>query len=97
MVIELLDNRTCDARKKLNSLKHTTVQKEKKIEEMKSQYREITELIEYGNATYAGTNKEGKMLRNLENRLDKALLKYHEAEHIRKTYEQIKEKLQDVS
>ncbi|RTG80501.1 uncharacterized protein DC041_0005655 [Schistosoma bovis] len=35
------------------------------------------------------------MLRNLENRLDKALLKYHEAEHIRKTYEQIKEKLQD--
>ncbi|VDO65474.1 unnamed protein product, partial [Schistosoma curassoni] len=95
MVIELLDNRTCDARKKLNSLKHTTVQKEKKIEEMKSQYREITELIEYGNATYAGTNKEGKMLRNLENRLDKALLKYHEAEHIRKTYEQIKEKLQD--
>ncbi|VDO90397.1 unnamed protein product, partial [Schistosoma margrebowiei] len=95
MVIELLDNRTCDARKKLNSLKHMTVQKEKKIEEMKSQYREITELIEYGNATYAGTNKEGKMLRNLENRLDKALLKYHEAEHIRKTYEQIKEKLQD--
>ncbi|CAH8455642.1 unnamed protein product [Schistosoma mattheei] len=95
MVIELLDNRTCDAMKKLNSLKHMTVQKEKKIEEMKSQYREITELIEYGNATYSGTNKEGKMLRNLENRLDKALLKYHEAEHIRKTYEQIKEKLQD--
>ncbi|KAK4472321.1 hypothetical protein MN116_003585 [Schistosoma mekongi] len=95
VAIELLDYRTCDAKKKLNSLKHMIVQKEKKIEEIKSQYREITELIEFGNATYAGTNKEGKMLRNLENRLDKARLKYHEAEHIKKTYEQIKEKLQD--
>ncbi|KAH8852723.1 Coiled-coil domain-containing protein [Schistosoma japonicum] len=95
VAIELLDYRTCDAKKKLNSMKHMIVQKEKKIEEIKSQYREITETIEFGNATYAGTNKEGKMLRSLENRLDKARLKYHEAEHIKKTYEQIKEKLQD--
>ena len=34
-------------------------------------------------------------LRNLENRLDKAQLKCKEAEHIRKTYEQIKKKLGD--
>ncbi|CAH8490902.1 unnamed protein product [Heterobilharzia americana] len=95
VAIELMDYRICDTMKKLNALKHTTVQKEKRIEEIKSQYREIAQLIEDGNATYAGTNKEGKMLRDLENRLDKAQLKYHEAEHIRKTYEQIKERLQD--
>ncbi|CAH8453814.1 unnamed protein product [Schistosoma turkestanicum] len=94
VVVELLDYRTCDAKKKLNSLKHVIVQKEKKIEQIKSRYREIMEVIEYGNATDAGTNKEGKLLRTLENRLDKAQLKYHEAEHIRKTYEQIKEKLE---
>ncbi|CAH8833499.1 unnamed protein product [Trichobilharzia szidati] len=95
VAIELMDYRTCDAMKKLNALKHITVQKEKKIEELKSQYQNLTQLIEDGNATFAGTNKEGKMLRDLENRLDKAQLKHHEAEHIRKTYEQIRERLQD--
>ena len=34
-------------------------------------------------------------LRNLENRLDKANLKCKEAEHIRKTYIQIKAKLEE--
>ena len=34
-------------------------------------------------------------LRSLENRLDKARLKCKEAEHIRKTYEQIKGKLEE--
>ena len=34
-------------------------------------------------------------LRNLENRLDKSNLKCKEAEHIRKTYVQIKSKLED--
>ncbi|VDP99526.1 unnamed protein product [Trichobilharzia regenti] len=95
VAIELMDYRTCDAMKKFNALKHVTVQKEKKIEELKSQYQNLTQLIEDGNATFAGTNKEGKMLRDLENRLDKAQLKHHEAEHIRKTYEQIRERLQD--
>ena len=33
-------------------------------------------------------------IRDLENRLDKANLKCKEAEHIRKTYEQIKAKLE---
>ncbi|CAL8079151.1 unnamed protein product [Calicophoron daubneyi] len=93
--ITLMDYRTCDAMKKYNALRHMTVQKEKKIEALKKAYTEICQAIEDGTATTTGTNKEGKRLRELENRLDKALLKCQEADHIKRTYEQIKDKLQD--
>ncbi|KAF8570274.1 Coiled-coil domain-containing protein [Paragonimus westermani] len=93
--VTIMDYRTCDAMKKYNALRHHTVQKEEKIEALKKSYRELQQAIEDGNATTAGTNKEGKRLRELENRLDKAQLKYQEAEHIKRTYIQIKDKLQD--
>ncbi|KAF7261176.1 Coiled-coil domain-containing protein [Paragonimus skrjabini miyazakii] len=93
--VTIMDYRTCDAMKKYNALRHHTVQKEEKIEALKKSYRELQQAIEDGNATTAGTNKEGKRLRELENRLDKAQLKYQEAEHIKRTYTQIKDKLQD--
>ncbi|VDP20760.1 unnamed protein product [Echinostoma caproni] len=90
-----MDYRTCDAMKKYNALRHMTVQKEEKIEELKKTYHELFQAIADNQATTAGTNKEGKRLRELENRLDKANLKHQEAEHIRRTYMQIKDKLQD--
>ncbi|GAA47191.1 coiled-coil domain-containing protein 151 [Clonorchis sinensis] len=93
--ITVMDYRTCDAMKKYNALRHMTVQKEEKIESLKKTYLELQQAIEDGNATTAGTNREGKRLRELENRLDKAQLKYQEAEHIKRTYGQIKDKLQD--
>ncbi|KER23056.1 hypothetical protein T265_08998 [Opisthorchis viverrini] len=93
--ITVMDYRTCDAMKKYNALRHMTVQKEEKIESLKKNYLELQQAIEDGNATTAGTNREGKRLRELENRLDKAQLKYQEAEHIKRTYGQIKDKLQD--
>ncbi|TGZ64208.1 hypothetical protein CRM22_006490 [Opisthorchis felineus] len=93
--ITVMDYRTCDAMKKYNALRHMTVQKEEKLESLKKTYLELQQAIEDGNATTAGTNREGKRLRELENRLDKAQLKYQEAEHIKRTYGQIKDKLQD--
>lgn len=44
---------------------------------------------------HLGFNGVFQKLRNLENRLDKANLKCKEADHIQKTYLQIKSKLED--
>ena len=42
-----------------------------------------------------GDSEDAKRLRQLENRLDKAIIKCSEAHHIRKTYEIILQKLQE--
>lgn len=47
-------------------------------------------------ATPAGDSEDSQRLRQLENRLDKAIIKNNEARHIRKTYEAILQKLQEV-
>lgn len=47
-------------------------------------------------ATPSGDSEDDKRLRQLENRLDKAEIKCNEAKHIRKSYEVILQKLQEV-
>lgn len=47
-------------------------------------------------ASPAGDSEDNQQLRQLENRLDKAIIKNNEARHIRKTYEAILQKLQEV-
>lgn len=47
-------------------------------------------------STPAGDSEDAQQLRQLENRLDKAIIKNNEASHIRKTYEVILQKLQEV-
>lgn len=41
-------------------------------------------------------SEDAQLLRQLENRLDKAVIKCNETKHIRKSYELILEKLQQV-
>lgn len=48
-------------------------------------------------STPAGDCEAASQLRQLENRLDKVIVKCNEASHIRKTYEMILDKLQEVS
>lgn len=47
-------------------------------------------------ASPAGDSEDNQQLRQLENRLDKAIIKNNEARHIRKTYEAILQKLHKV-
>ena len=47
-------------------------------------------------STPAGDSEDAQQLRQLENRLDKAIIKNNETSHIRKTYEVILQKLQEV-
>ena len=48
-------------------------------------------------ATPAGESETAKKLQELENRLDQAVIQCNEVTHIRKVYEAIIEKLQEVN
>ena len=48
-------------------------------------------------ATPAGESEAAKKLQELENRLDRAVIQCNEVTHIRKVYEAIIDKLQQVS
>lgn len=91
-----MDYRISNTLKKINLFKHNILLKQNKMNELKCQYKELVQKIQEGCETWSGINKQGKTLRDLENRLDKAQLKYQEADHIYKTYKEIKLKLQNV-
>ncbi|XP_013412590.1 coiled-coil domain-containing protein 151 [Lingula anatina] len=95
--ITIMDRKVCDYIKKLNALKHVTATKQKRLEELQTQYNQMVKDASDAVATDAGESEAAANLRNLENRLDKAVLKCNEAEQIRRTYEQIKSKLEEES
>ena len=68
--------------------------KEGKLKSLRDQ---LEELKKDGETVKANTadSPEAKEIRMLENRLDKAMIKYNEAQSIRKTYEQIVKRLQE--
>ncbi|KAL3315849.1 hypothetical protein Ciccas_005505 [Cichlidogyrus casuarinus] len=92
-VILSLNDRVCDAMKKLNSLRQQHQLKKITLNDLKTEYEQKCYDVDRAKATMAGISEEGKKLRELENRLAKARLKCQEAEHIKKTYEQIRNKL----
>ena len=63
---------------------------------LEMQLAQMTSEAQAINSTPAGDSEAAKNVRQLENRLDKAVIKCNEAKHIRKTYETILQKLQEV-
>lgn len=94
VAIVVMDEKVRDLVNILNKHKYMTTKKQKELEELQTQHAQMTKDSENAVATDAGESEEAQKLRNLENQLDKASLKCKEAEHIRKTYEQIKAKLE---
>ncbi|KAK2155197.1 hypothetical protein LSH36_246g02041 [Paralvinella palmiformis] len=94
VAIVKMDEKVRDRINILNLLRYETVKKQKRVEELKTQYEQVEKETEAAVETDAGESEEAQKIRDLENRLDKANLKCKEAEHIRKTYEQIKAKLE---
>lgn len=88
-----MDEKVRDKVNILNNMRYKTVKQQKRLEELTTQYNQMVKDSSDAVATDAGDSNDAQRLRNLENRLDKARLKCQEAEHIRKTYEQIKAKL----
>ncbi|XP_053494131.1 coiled-coil domain-containing protein 151 [Ictalurus furcatus] len=91
-VVQVLDQKVCDKVKKLNALKHMTNTQRHRLEELNTDYNTLRE-------TRPGLLIDGVAmnLRVLENRLEKAQLKCQEAEHIMKSYQKLKEHLQEES
>ncbi|XP_074059571.1 outer dynein arm-docking complex subunit 3 isoform X2 [Macrotis lagotis] len=92
--VALMDHRLNWKMKQLNALRHEAEQRQQRIEELQLQFslreKEINEFQDRN-------NEVAKTMRNLENRLAKALLKADEAEHITQVYLQLKAYLQEES
>ncbi|KAL1005806.1 hypothetical protein UPYG_G00064210 [Umbra pygmaea] len=107
--VKVLDQKVCDKMKKLNALKHTRQTYRRRLEDLQTQYqsmksdRKQRDRDAEGANTEVQINGEGdeehpqKNLRVLENRLEKAQLKFQEAEHISRSYLKLKAHLQEES
>lgn len=96
VAIVLMDEKVRDRVNVLNSLQYTTRKKEERLKELETQQQKTNGGgSSDANANNANESEDAQKLRNLENRLDKANLKCKEADHIQKTYLQIKSKLED--
>ena len=97
VAVRKFDQTVCEMLKKRNKLQHARRSREQllaqltgQVESMQGERRAIEE-------DPAGDSEAASQLRQLENRLDKVVVKCSEASHIRKTYEMILQKLQEVS
>eukprot|EP00050_Salpingoeca_kvevrii_P006992 m.293106 g.293106 ORF g.293106 m.293106 type:complete len:489 (-) comp12729_c0_seq1:2490-3956(-) len=86
-----LDAKVKEQIKKHNALRHDATAKVQAIADLEKKIKEVE--IETG-ASQKGESPEAQQLRTLENRLDKAQIKYQEAMHIGNTYRMIITKLE---
>ncbi|XP_071947266.1 outer dynein arm-docking complex subunit 3-like isoform X2 [Antedon mediterranea] len=91
--ILVMDQKVCEAKKLLNAEKSKTNLKEKKYVEYQTQLAQMKKDASDADSLADGTSDEAMALRSLENRLDKAILKLNEAEHINQTYHSIQDQM----
>mmetsp|Transcript_123119 Transcript_123119/g.226850 ORF Transcript_123119/g.226850 Transcript_123119/m.226850 type:complete len:536 (-) Transcript_123119:145-1752(-) len=75
-----------------DALKADNTKKKLQLEDMESKMRELT--LD-SNLPTTEASPQMRQIRVLENRLDKAMIKYNEAQSIQKTYEQIAKRLKE--
>jgi predicted nucleic acid-binding Zn-ribbon protein len=92
--VEIIDQKVCDYIKKLNAMKAETERKRKKCEEAKIRKEMVSKDLNDQMANSKGESEQAKYLRSIENRLDKAILKQQEAEHVKALYEKMRDQLQ---
>ena len=94
--IRIFDQSVCEMIKRHNSLQHVKRSHQQTLASLEMQIAQMMSEAQAINSTPAGDSEAAKNVRQLENRLDKAVIKCNEAKHIRKTYETILQKLQEV-
>ncbi|KAJ3088217.1 hypothetical protein HK102_009269 [Quaeritorhiza haematococci] len=92
--LEKFDQKVCEIHKRYDELQAEVRSKEDRIQEMRDQLRDLQKEAETLRSNLQDS-PQAKEIRTLENRLDKAMIKYNEAQSIRKTYEQIVKRLQE--
>jgi len=75
-----------DLKRQLDSLRHESNQRRSLLDDSRAKLEELAGAANSGNV---GSSSDLRQIRVLENRLDKALIKFNEAQSIRRTYEQI--------
>jgi len=92
--VEIIDQQVCDLNKKLNALKAETERRQKKLNECNTRERLLSKAVGDQESTAKGESDKALYLRSIENRLDKAVLKQQEAEHVKVLYEKMRSQLQ---
>jgi hypothetical protein len=92
--LEKLDQKICDIQKKYDELQAEARQKEQKLRGQMDQLEDLKREADVVHS-HSKDSIQAKEIRMLENRLDKAVIKYNEAQSIRKTYELIVKRLQE--
>ena len=90
------DQSVCELIKRHNALQHSIRGRQLAIAGIKKELEQIKTEAQLIASTPAGDSVEAQQKRQLENRLDKAIIKCNEAAHISKAYSIILEKLEDV-
>jgi len=91
--VQIIDQKVCDSIKRLNALKAETERKRKKLSELQTREHLMTKDMNRQLSTSRGESEKAKSKRNIENQLDKAVLKQREAEHVKALYQKIKNAL----
>lgn len=97
MAVRKFDQTVCEILKKRNKLQHARRSREQLLAQLTAQVEAMQGERRAIETAPAGDSEASSQLRQLENRLDKVVVKCSEASHIRKTYEMILQKLQEVS
>ena len=87
-----LDRQVTNMRKICDTLRHQAHQKQSVLQRLRDQAAELELEAQRPSAEDSPLTRK---IRMLENRLDKAMIKYNEAQSIRKTYEQIVKRLKE--
>ena len=82
--------------KRRNTMQHDARSKQATLEQFIRQLAHMEEEAAACSITPTGVNEAVKTLRELENRLDRAVIQCNEAAHVRKIYQQILDKMQEV-
>lgn len=90
------DQNVCEMIKKRNSLQHLARSRQAQYESFKRHLNEMELETQAILATPAGESKEAKRLREIENQIERAVIQCTEAEYVRKIYEAVVVKLEQV-
>eukprot|EP00055_Hartaetosiga_balthica_P009178 m.35971 g.35971 ORF g.35971 m.35971 type:complete len:503 (+) comp6639_c0_seq1:37-1545(+) len=89
-----LTQKVTAAKSKANKLAHDALLKQKRLEKLQKQLKEMQIEEEHQEKNAGGISVEMQRLRSLENSMDKTLIKLEEAQHVGNTYRQIIQKLE---
>lgn len=94
-VVNIIDQKKCDKQKRLNAIRAQNDKKRRQLQELQTSKNLIEKDIKREEENCRGTSENARQLRTIENRLDKALLKQREAEHVKAIYEKMLAKLKE--